>query len=55
LPVLAGKDEPLRLLTDTLHVSLVWVLCILVVGHLGAALKHRIIDRDGVIQRMLRI
>jgi len=55
LPVLIGKDEPLRLLTDTLHVSLVWVLCILVVGHLGAALKHRLIDRDGVIQRMLRV
>ncbi|MFC5742021.1 cytochrome b [Dyella tabacisoli] len=55
LPVLIGKDEPLRLLTDTLHVCLVWVLCILVVGHIGAALKHRFIDRDGVIQRMLRV
>jgi cytochrome b561 len=54
LPVLIGKDEPLRLLTDTLHVSLVWVLCILVVGHLGAALKHQFIDRDGLIRRMLR-
>ncbi|QWT21342.1 cytochrome b [Bacillus sp. NP157] len=54
LPVLIGKDEPLRLLTDTLHVSLVWVLCILVAGHLAAALKHAFIDRDGVIQRMLR-
>jgi len=55
LPVLIGKDEPLRLLTDTLHVSLVWVLCILVVGHIGAALKHRFFDRDSVIQRMLRV
>ncbi|WP_266160513.1 cytochrome b, partial [Dyella silvatica] len=55
LPVLIGKNEPLRLLTDTLHVCLVWVLCILVVGHIGAALKHRFIDRDGVIQRMLRV
>lgn len=55
LPVLIGKDEPLRLLTETLHVSLVWTLCILVVGHIGAALKHRFFDRDSVIQRMLRI
>ena len=54
LPVLIGKDEPLRLLTDTLHVCLVWLLCILVIGHIGAALKHRFIDRDGVIRRMLR-
>jgi len=55
LPVLIGKDEPLRLLTDTLHVCLVWTLCILVVGHIGAALKHRFFDRDRVIQRMLRV
>jgi cytochrome b561 len=55
LPVLIGKNEPLRLLTDTLHVCLVWVLCILVIGHIGAALKHRFIDRDGVIQRILRV
>jgi len=55
LPVLIGKDEPLRLLTDTLHVCLVWTLCILVVGHIGAALKHRFFDRDSVIQRMLRV
>jgi len=55
LPVLIGKNEPLRLLTDTLHVALVWTLCILVVGHIGAALKHRFIDRDSVIQRMLGV
>jgi len=54
LPMLIGKNEPLRLLTDTLHVCLVWALCILVAGHIGAALKHRLIDRDGVMQRMLR-
>jgi len=55
LPVFIGKDEPLRLLTDTLHVSLVYLLCFLLVGHIGAALKHRFIDRDGVAQRMLPI
>lgn len=54
LPVIIGKDEPLRVFTHTAHETLVWVLCILVVGHLGAALKHRFIDRDGVLQRMLR-
>ena len=54
LPVLLGKNEPLRLLTDTLHVCLVWVLCVLVAGHIGAALKHRFVDHDGVVRRMLR-
>jgi cytochrome b561 len=53
LPVFIGKDEPLRVFTHALHLSLVWVLCILVVGHVGAALKHRLIHRDGVFQRML--
>jgi len=31
------------------------VLCILVVGHIAAALKHRLIDRDDVLKRMLRV
>lgn len=53
LPALVGKNEPLRLLTDTLHVGLVWVLCVLVAGHIGAALKHALFDRDGVLRRML--
>lgn len=54
LPVFLDKNEPLRLLTDTLHETLVWVLVLLILGHIGAALKHRFIDRDGVFDRMLR-
>ena len=54
LPVFIGKNEPLRLLTDTLHELLVWTLVALVLGHIAAALKHRFIDRDGVLERMLR-
>jgi cytochrome b561 len=54
LPVFIGKNEPLRLLTDSLHVSLVWVLTVLVMGHILAALKHLCLDRDGVATRMLR-
>jgi cytochrome b561 len=53
LPVFIDKNEPLRVLTDTLHETLVWVLVILIVGHIGAALKHRFVDRDGVLERML--
>ncbi|EEF27015.1 Cytochrome b561, putative [Ricinus communis] len=52
LPVFVSKDEPLRLLTDTLHKTLVFVLATLVVGHIAAALKHRFVDRDGVAERM---
>jgi len=53
LPVFVDKNEPLRLLTDTIHVSLVWLLAILAIGHIGAALKHRFVDKDGVAERML--
>jgi len=53
LPVLLGKNEPLRLLTDTIHDGGALVLSLLVAGHVGMALKHRFIDRDDVVKRML--
>jgi cytochrome b561 len=52
LPVLIGKHEPLRLLTDVIHDGGAIIMAILVAGHIGAALKHRFIDRDAVMQRM---
>jgi cytochrome b561 len=52
LPVSIGKNESLRLLTDTLHDGGAVILAVLVAGHIGAALKHRFIDRDAVMQRM---
>ncbi|MGA2189577.1 MAG: cytochrome b [Steroidobacteraceae bacterium] len=53
LPVLIGKNEPLRLLTDTIHDSGAIIIAILVAGHIAAALKHRLFDRDLVLQRMI--
>jgi cytochrome b561 len=53
LPVLIGKNEPLRLLTDTIHDGGAIILATLVAGHIGAALKHRFVDRDTVMQRMM--
>lgn len=35
-----------------IHSVLIWVLIVLVVLHVSGALKHRLIDRDGVFQRM---
>ncbi len=52
LPVFIGRDEPLRLLADTLHRALVLTLALLLVAHIGAALKHKFVDRDGVAERM---
>lgn len=50
----AGGEIPwLASLGSTLHVPLAWLLIVLVAGHLGAALWHRFVRRDGVLQRML--
>ena len=34
------------------HELVGWTLAVLVALHIGAALKHWLIDKDGVIQRM---
>ncbi|MBY8609658.1 cytochrome b/b6 domain-containing protein [Burkholderia arboris] len=52
LPILVGRDEPLRLLTDALHRALVLTLGLLLALHIGAALKHKFVDRDEVAGRM---
>src|SRR5208283_3849879 len=53
LPVLIGKNEPLRLFTDAIHDGGGIIIAVLVAGHVGAALKHRFIDRDAVMKRMM--
>ena len=51
-PMLMAPSEPLRLLTDKIHVALAITLIALLVLHLGAVLKHTFIDRDGLLKRM---
>jgi cytochrome b561 len=50
---LISPDEPTRVLTGTIHISLVFILGGLVLMHVVAVVKHLLIDRDGVAQRML--
>lgn len=35
-----------------IHVMTAWLFCLLIAGHIAAALKHAWIDRDGVFARM---
>ena len=51
-PSLVVPNEPLRLLTDKIHVGLAFLLMTLLALHLGAVLKHTLIDRDGILRRM---
>lgn len=53
LPDLVAKDKALAAVLKAVHVTLNFALVSLVIVHLGAALKHHFVDRDGVLARML--
>ena len=52
LPPLIGEKEALARALFWWHGALGWLLLVLVLGHLGAALHHWRIRRDTVMQRM---
>lgn len=53
LPVLFEGTPELKTLFKSVHYWLTMAMAAAVVAHVGAALKHQFIDRDGVLQRML--
>ena len=53
LPDLVGKDKELGKLLTEVHEALNVVLLLLVGLHLAAVIKHRFIDRNTILQRML--
>lgn len=53
LPDLLAKDKATGDLLQAVHKTLNLTLAGLVLAHAGAALKHHLIDRDGVLLRML--
>jgi cytochrome b561 len=53
LPPIVGKNEPLSERLFTLHRWTGWVVTTLAAMHIGAALQHHFIHRDGVLRRML--
>ena len=52
LPDLIGVDKALAETLKEVHALAAWALAVLVLLHVGAALKHHFIDRDGLLQRM---
>ncbi|WP_034294396.1 cytochrome b [Herbaspirillum sp. RV1423] len=52
LPRLVAPDHDVAELFFSMHSFAAWILVILVSLHVLAALKHLLIDRDGVFQRM---
>ena len=53
LPALAAKNDGLRGFAQGVHEYLFWFLLLVLVAHVGAALKHHVFDNDNVLRRML--
>lgn len=53
LPALAAKNPALEHLAHATHEYLFWFLLLVLVAHVGGALKHHLLDRDNVLRRML--
>jgi cytochrome b561 len=53
LPDFVPVDKALAHQLKELHEVLAWGLALLVLAHLGAALKHHLIDKDGLLLRMM--
>lgn len=53
LPALAPAGSPWGHAMGDIHGALTWVLLALIVMHVGAALFHRFVLKDNVMQRML--
>jgi cytochrome b561 len=52
LPDFVSPDKPLAELLKEVHGALAFTMAALVLAHVGAALKHHFIDRDGLLSRM---
>lgn len=53
LPPIVGKDKELGATLMGLHEIFGWILGALIVVHIGAALQHAFVKKDGVLRRML--
>jgi cytochrome b561 len=52
LPALVGPDDALKSLAAEVHEISVFVLLLILILHIGAALRHHLMLRDNVLRRM---
>lgn len=48
-----GTETGWMLSLGALHSPMAWILLVMVIGHVGMALIHHFVKKDGVLQRML--
>ncbi len=53
LPALLEKNHAIAEFAEETHEILFWVLCVVLVAHVGAALVHHVFERDNTLLRML--
>jgi cytochrome b561 len=53
LPDLVGKDKAIAASLTQAHAVAAYLLAALIVLHIGAAIKHALVDKDGVVTRMV--
>lgn len=53
LPMWPAADPGLKALLRPVHATLNWTLLAAVALHVAAALKHALVDRDGILKRIL--
>jgi cytochrome b561 len=53
LPIFGSDDKELREVWFEFHEIIAWTFVALIIVHVLAALKHLLIDKDGVFQRIL--
>ncbi len=53
MPNLIGKNEQLAATAKFIHSTSAYLLLLMVTGHVGAALFHKFVRKDGIMQRML--
>jgi superoxide oxidase len=53
VPAVMAMNRPLFHLSGELHEIGAWILMALIAAHVGAALIHGLVLRDGILQRML--
>lgn len=54
LPSLVGENKPMADFFANVHIYLAYLLIALIIIHVAAAIKHYFIDKDDILQRMLR-
>ncbi len=52
LPPWGVESKAIYAVFNTTHVVTAWILTLLIIGHVAIALKHALIDRDGLLARM---